>query len=71
MSRILISLGVLFVLLGAIAWGMERAGLRPGQLPGDLVLGSGNTRFYFPIITCILLSVILTLLMWAAGALRR
>jgi hypothetical protein len=71
MARILFGIGALFLVLGAVAWGMERMGLRPGRLPGDIVLGGGGTRVYFPIVTCIVLSAVLSLLFWVVGALRR
>jgi hypothetical protein len=70
-SRILLGIGGVLVLLGCVAWLMERAGLHPGRLPGDISVGSGNVRFYFPVVSCILLSVVLTLAMWVMGALRR
>ena len=71
MSRVLIGIGVVFIALGCAAWIMERAGLHPGRLPGDISVGSGNVRVYFPVVSCILLSVILSLAMWVLGALRR
>lgn len=71
MSRILIGIGAVLVLLGCVAWLMERVGLHPGRLPGDISLGSGNVRVYFPVASCVLLSVILSLVVWLLGALRR
>jgi hypothetical protein len=35
-----------------------------GRLPGDISIHKGNSSFYFPIVTCLLISVVLTLLMW-------
>lgn len=71
MARVLFGIGALFLALGALVWGMERVGLRPGRLPGDIVAGSGGTRFYFPIVTCIVLSVLLSLILWVVGMVRR
>jgi hypothetical protein len=51
---ILIAAGLLFPLLA-------RLGI--GRLPGDVLLRRGNATFYFPIVTCIILSIVLTLLM--------
>jgi hypothetical protein len=48
--------------VGAVVWGLGRAGFR--GLPGDVRYESGNVRFYFPVVSCIVLSVILTALMW-------
>jgi len=39
-------------------------------LPGDIVYRGKNTTFYFPIITCIVLSVVLSFIMWIVGRLR-
>ena len=71
MSRVLLGIGFLFIALGCIAWLMERIGLQPGRLPGDISAGSGNVRVYFPIASCIVLSVVLSLAVWLLGALRR
>ena len=37
---------------------------RLGRLPGDIVIERQNSRFYFPIVTCIVISVVLSLVMW-------
>lgn len=71
MARYLVGLGLLLIVVGGVAWLMERIGLRPGHLPGDIAVGRGNTRFYFPIATSILLSLLLTALFWLAGMARR
>ena len=55
-------LGVFFVLLG-------RVGLL--KLPGDLQFGSKNWRIYIPIASCIIISVILTLILWLINYFRR
>ena len=41
-----------------------------GRLPGDIVIERENSRFYFPIVTCIVISVVLSLLTWPIRALR-
>ncbi|HEX8827935.1 MAG TPA: DUF2905 domain-containing protein [Xanthobacteraceae bacterium] len=62
MQRLLIVLGVALLLAG-ITWPfLSRIGL--GRLPGDIAIQRGNTSFYFPIVTCILISVIVSVLMW-------
>ncbi|HEY3267098.1 MAG TPA: DUF2905 family protein [Armatimonadota bacterium] len=71
MSRVLISLGCVFLALGAAAWLLEKAGLRLGHLPGDFVAGRGAVRVYAPLGTCILLSLLLTLAMWLIGSAKR
>jgi hypothetical protein len=44
---------------------------RLGRLPGDIVIERENSRFYFPIVTCIVISVVLSLVMWLVRALTR
>jgi Protein of unknown function (DUF2905) len=62
MQRLLIGLGLL-ILFAGIAWPLlSRAGL--GRLPGDIVFQRGGTTFYFPIVTCILASIVLSGLFW-------
>ena len=56
MHRLLIVSGVALLVAG-IAWPLlSRIGL--GRLPGDIAIGRGNTSFYFPIVTCILISIV-------------
>ena len=43
---------------------------RLGRLPGDIVIERENSRFYFPIVTCIVISVVLSLVTWLIRALR-
>ncbi len=62
MPRLLIILGVVLVLVG-LAWPyLEKFGL--GRLPGDLYFERDGFRFYFPITTSILVSLLLTLIFW-------
>jgi hypothetical protein len=62
MQRLLIGLG-LIILISGVAWPiMARIGL--GRLPGDIVYQRGGTTFYFPLVTCIIFSVILSVVLW-------
>ncbi len=63
MGRMLIMVGILIVVLGAVLFFGARAPGRLGRLPGDIVYRRGNFTFYFPLITCIILSIILTLIL--------
>lgn len=45
----------------------DRLPLRLGRLPGDIVVRGKNSAFYFPIVTCLIVSVILSLVMWLIG----
>jgi hypothetical protein len=42
-----------------------------GRLPGDIVIERGNSRFYFPIMTCILISIVLSLVTWLIRTMTR
>jgi hypothetical protein len=69
-GRPLIVLGLVLVLVGlAVTFG-DRLPIRLGRLPGDFVYRGKNATFYFPIVTCVVLSVILSLLMWLFGRSR-
>lgn len=62
MQRLLIGIGLALVLAG-IAWPLlSRIGL--GSLPGDITVRRGSTSFYFPLVTCIAISIVLSALMW-------
>ncbi len=58
----LVIVGVVIVLVG-LAWPIVRK-LPLGRLPGDIIHRSGNTTFYFPIVTMLLLSIVVSLLLW-------
>ncbi len=65
LGKILLGLGLVMVLLGGIllvAGNLSDKVPWLGRLPGDIYIERGNFRFYFPLATCVLLSVILTLL---------
>ncbi len=61
-SRILIIAGIVLVILGLLWPMLQKAGL--GRLPGDIAIERDNFRFYFPVATSIIISLILTLLFW-------
>ena len=58
MSRLLIVLGILFIVAGLAI----KLGVPIGRLPGDIVIRRGNSTFYFPIVTCIVVSLVLSLI---------
>jgi Protein of unknown function (DUF2905) len=62
MQRFLIGLGLIVLLVG-LAWPwLGRIGL--GRLPGDIFIQRGGTTFYFPLVTCLLISIVLSGLFW-------
>jgi hypothetical protein len=62
MNRWLIVVGVLLVVVGLVWPWLTKLGLF--HLPGDIVIERENFRFYFPIITMIILSVVISVIMW-------
>ena len=58
----LVLFGIVTVLLGLALWSGFGAGWL-GRLPGDVRIERGNFGFYFPIVTCVIVSIVLTLLM--------
>lgn len=65
----LIAIGVVIALLGGLIILLGKIGLF--RLPGDLQFGSRNWRIYIPIASCIILSIVLTLIMWLINYFRR
>jgi hypothetical protein len=70
LGRILLTLGALLVLVGAFFFG-GKLPFRLGRLPGDIVHEGQHTTFYFPVVTCLLLSLGLSLVFWLISRFRR
>jgi hypothetical protein len=64
LGRMLIGLGLLIVVIGVVVTIGERLPIRLGRLPGDIVIRGKNSTFYFPLVTCLLISAVLSLVMW-------
>ena len=64
MGRFLVNAGILLIVLGVLVILGERVGIRLGRLPGDIHIQGSRGGFYFPIVTCILISVLLSLAGW-------
>ena len=67
LARLLIVLGILFILAGLLVALGARLPFRFGRLPGDIVWRGRHSTFYFPLATCLLLSVLLSLIFWLIG----
>jgi hypothetical protein len=65
MARTLIIIGIAIVVLGVLWPWLGKLGL--GRLPGDIVIERGNYSFYFPIVTCVLISVAVSVVFWLFG----
>ena len=70
LGRILIYLGAVLVVAGLLILGLSRLNLPIGRLPGDLSWQGKGWSFSFPLATSILLSVLLSLLLWAINRFR-
>jgi hypothetical protein len=62
MARFLILVGLAIALIGLLWPYLSRLGL--GRLPGDIIIRRDDVTFYFPIVTCLLLSVVFSLVLW-------
>lgn len=74
LGKMLVYAGVALAAIGAVMSFAARSGglpLRLGRLPGDIAYQGKHGSFYFPVVTCILLSVGLTLLLWLVQWLKR
>ena len=63
-GRMLITLGLVLVAAGLLFTFGGRLPFRIGRLPGDIYVHGKNSTFYFPLVTCILLSIVLSVIMW-------
>ena len=71
-GKTLMGVGAFLFIAGAALWLASRFGWLPfGRLPGDIAVQRNGFSLYFPIVTCLLLSLIGTLVLWLLGALRR
>jgi hypothetical protein len=74
LGKMMVFAGVALAAVGALVWLGSRPGglpLRLGRLPGDIAYQGKHGSFYFPVVTCILLSVALTVAMWLVQWLRK
>jgi hypothetical protein len=65
MARVLITLGLVLLVAGLLWPYVAKLGI--GRLPGDISFTRGNTTFYFPLMTSIVLSIVLSALLWLLG----
>jgi Protein of unknown function (DUF2905) len=67
MGRLLINAGILLVLVGLVIVLGDRVGIHFGRLPGDIRIEGRRGGFYFPIVTCLLVSAVLSAAVWFFG----
>jgi hypothetical protein len=63
-GKFVVILGGFLVVVGVILWRFPGLFAWVGKLPGDIAVRKGNFSFYFPVVTCIVVSIVLTLLSW-------
>ena len=74
LGRMMVFAGAALAVVGALVWLASRSSglpFRLGRLPGDIAYQGRHGSFYFPVVTCILVSVVLTLLMWLVQWLKK
>ena len=70
LGKLLLFFGVILVVAGVVLMVFGRMNIPLGRLPGDIVYRGKNTTFYFPLATSILLSVVLSVVLYVIGRLR-
>ena len=64
LGRLLITLGLLLVVAGVVVLLLGRLPIKLGRLPGDIYIQGKGSSFYFPLTTCLLISLVLSVVMW-------
>ncbi|HEX4027868.1 MAG TPA: DUF2905 domain-containing protein [Rhizomicrobium sp.] len=67
MSRLLVTFGIILVAAGLLWPYLARLGL--GRLPGDIAIRGEHGGFYFPIVTCLVISLLISAIFWLIGRL--
>jgi hypothetical protein len=70
-GKLFIVCGVLLAIIGVFLILGGRLHLPLGRLPGDIVYRGKNTTFYFPLVTCILISIIVSIILYIVGRVNR
>jgi len=70
-GRVILILGGVLVCVGGLLYFGGKLPFRLGRLPGDIFYQGKHGSFYFPIVTCVLISVALSLIFWVIGRFRR
>ena len=71
LGRALLILGGVVAIVGSLLYFGARLPFRLGRLPGDIIHRGEHTTFYFPIVTCLVVSLLLSILFWIFSNLRR
>jgi hypothetical protein len=71
LGRVLLILAALIATVGALLYFGAHLPFRLGRLPGDIIHRGEHTTFYFPIVSCLVISVVLSVVLWLFSNLRR
>lgn len=71
LAKLLIGAGLVLVLVGGLMLLLGKLGIHPGRLPGDIHVEGERGAFHFPVVTCVVVSIVLTVLLNLMGKLWR
>jgi hypothetical protein len=71
LGRLLLSVGAMFIIIGTLFYFSAKLPLRLGRLPGDIIHRGQHGTFYFPLVSCLLISVAVSLILWLVNHFRR
>jgi len=71
LGRTLLLLGAVLIVVGAFLYFGDKLPFRLGRLPGDFVHRGRNTTFYFPLVSCLVISILISLILWIINQFRR
>ncbi len=71
LGKLLVVVGIVLVMAGVVLTVLGKTNLPLGRLPGDIVYRGKNTTFYFPLATSVLVSVVLSIVLYVVGRWRR
>ena len=71
LGRLLLSVGTMFILIGTLFCFGPKLPFRLGRLPGDISYRGEHGTFYFPIVSCLVISVVVSLILWLINQFRR
>jgi DUF2905 family protein len=71
LGKMLVGIGLLMLVVGGIFMLAGRTHLPIGRLPGDILYRGKNTTFYFPVVTCIVISIVISVVIYLVGRFGR
>jgi hypothetical protein len=71
LGRLLLSVGAMLILIGALFYLGPKLPFHLGRLPGDIIHRGEHGTFYFPLVSCLVISVVVSLILWLISQFRR